>query len=217
MPADVRVLIADDHPVLRTGLRQVIESDPRLRVIAEAGDGDAALEQIAALAPDVAVLDIDMPKRNGFDIVREVEKRRLATAIILLTLHAGDELFTEAMDLGVRGYILKESAVAGIVEGVKAVAGGDYYVTPSLTRLLLNHRARQKTLSERLPGLASLTPSERRILQLVATGHSSKEIAELLFVHYRTVENHRVSIAQKLGLHGHNSVLKFALRHRNDL
>jgi DNA-binding NarL/FixJ family response regulator len=215
--AHVRIVIADDHPILRQGLRQVIESDPHLHVIGEADDGEAAVEQIAAECPDVVVLDIDMPKLDGFGVVRALQTRRLTPAIIFLTLHASEELFTEAMELGARGYILKESAIAGIVDGVKAVAAGHYYVTPSLTGFLVGHRARAKTLGERQPGLDALTPTERKILQLVAGGHSSKEIAAQLFVHYRTVENHRVSIAQKLGLHGHNAVLKFALRHRSDL
>jgi DNA-binding NarL/FixJ family response regulator len=217
MAADVRILIADDHPILRKGLALVIEADPRLHVVAEADDGEAALEQIVAQSPDVAVLDIDMPKLDGFGVARELKKRQLTPAIIFLTLHAGEEVFAEAMELGARGYILKESALAGIVEGVKAVAAGNYYVTPSLTGLLLGHRTREKALTERQPGLGSLTPTERRILQLVAGGHSSKEIAEQLFVHYRTIENHRLSIAQKLGLQGHNAVLKFALRHRGEL
>lgn len=215
--ADVRLVIADDHPVLRQGLRLVLEADPHISVVGEAGDGEAVLDQIAAQRPDVAVIDIDMPRRDGFGVVRELERRRLATAVIFLTLHAGEELFLEAMDLGVRGYILKESALTAIVDGVKAVAAGEYYVTPSLTRLLLSHRARREALSGSQPGLAALTPAERRVLQLVAGGRSSKEIAELLFVHYRTIENHRVSIAQKLGLQGHNAVLKFALRHRSAL
>jgi DNA-binding NarL/FixJ family response regulator len=215
--AQISILIADDHPVLRSGLRQCIEADPRLKVIGEADDGETALEQIATEQPDVVVLDIDMPKLDGFGVAREMAKRRIESAIIFLTLHASEELFTEAMELGARGYILKESALAGIVEGIKAVAAGRHYVTPSLTSLLLGLRARERTLSERQPGLGSLTPTERKILQLVAGGHSSKEIAAQLFVHYRTVENHRLSIAQKLGLQGHNAVLKFALRHRSEL
>jgi DNA-binding NarL/FixJ family response regulator len=213
----IRILIADDHPVLRMGLKQVIEADPHLRVVAEAGDGETALEQIAAQRPDVAVLDVDMPRLDGFGVAREMQRRRLATAIIFLTLHADENVFDEAMELGARGYILKESALTAIAEGIKAVAGGTYYVTPSLTGLLVGHRDRARALTASQPGLDALTPAERRILKLVAGGHSSKEIAEQLCVHYRTVENHRVSIAQKLGLEGHNAVLKFALRHRGEL
>ena len=215
--SDVRIVVADDHPVLRSGLRLAIEADPRLRVIGEADDGEAALELIVAHAPDVAVLDIDMPKLDGFGVVRELARRKVMPAIVFLTLHATEELFTEALELGARGYILKESALTGIVEGVRTVAAGQYYVTPSLTPLLLGHRARRTALAGRRPGLDALTATERRILQLVAGGHTSKEIAERLFVHYRTVENHRVNIAQKLGLQGHNAVLKFALQHRGEL
>ena len=217
MADDIRILIADDHPVLRMGLKQVIEADPRLHVVGEAGDGEAALEQIAAHRPDVAVLDVDMPKLDGFGVARELQKRRLTPAIIFLTLHASEDVFTEAMELGAKGYILKESALTGIVEGIKTVASGKHYVTPTLTGLLLGHRDRARALTTSQPGLDALTPTERKILQLVAGGHSSKEIAEQLCVHYRTVENHRVSIAQKLGLQGHNAVLKFALRHRSEL
>jgi DNA-binding NarL/FixJ family response regulator len=217
MPDDIRILIADDHPVLRMGLKQVIEADPRLRVVGDVGDGEAAVEQIAAQRPDVAVLDVDMPKLDGFGVARELQRRRLTTAIIFLTLHANEDVFNEAMELGARGYILKESALTGIVEGIKTVAAGKPYVTPALTGLLLGHRDRARALTASQPGLDALTPTERRVLQLVAGGHSSKEIAAQLFVHYRTIENHRVSIAQKLGLEGHNAVLKFALRHRGEL
>jgi DNA-binding NarL/FixJ family response regulator len=217
MSSDVRIVVVDDHPILRKGLKQVIEADPRLRIVGEADDGESALEQIQAHRPDVAVLDIEMPKLDGFGVVREMEKRRLDAAVIFLTLHADEDLFNEAIELGARGYILKESALTGIVDGVKAVAAGQHYVTPSLTTLLVGHRARTKHLADRQPGLGALTPTERRILRLVAGGQSSKEVAERLFVHYRTVENHRSSIAQKLGLQGHNAVLKFALQHRSEL
>ena len=217
MSGEIRVLIADDHPVLRAGLRQVIEGDRSLRVVAEAADGPSALAQIEALRPDVAVLDIDMPGCDGFSVLREMQKRRLPSSVIFLTLHAVESLFNEAIDLGARGYILKDSAVAGIVDGVRAVANGQHYVTPELTTFLIRHRTRAEALSSRQPGLALLTPTERRILRLIATGQSSKEISGVLFIHYRTVENHRVNIAQKLGLSGHNAVLKFALEHKTEV
>src|SRR5687768_7464375 len=109
MRADIRVLIADDHPVLRAGLKQVVETDPRVHVVGEADNGLAALEQLEALTPEIAVLDIDMPGLDGFGVLREIQKRRLATEVIFLTFHADEELFAEAMDLGAKGYILKES------------------------------------------------------------------------------------------------------------
>jgi len=213
----ITVLLADDHPLLRKGLRDVLEDASELQVVAEAGDGEAALAQVEAHRPDVLVLDIDMPKLRGLDVVRELQRRRLTTGVIILSLYADEALVTEALDLGALGYILKEDALGAIVEGVKAVAAGRHYLTPSLSGLLVRRRERSRELANRQPGLADLTPTERKVLGLIARGQSSKEIAETLFVHYRTVENHRVNIAQKLGLHGHNAVLKFALEHRDEL
>ena len=124
MAADIRILIADDHPILRKGLRQMLEAVPHLRVIGEADDGEAALEQIVAQQPDVVILDIDMPKLDGFGVARELARRRIPSAIIFLTLHASEELFTEAMDLGARGYIPKESALDGDRGGRQGRGGG---------------------------------------------------------------------------------------------
>lgn len=213
----IHIVIADDHPVLRLGLKQVIEEDPRLRVVGEADDGEEALERIAAARPDVAVLDVEMPKLDGFAVLRKLQESRATTSVIFLTFHADGDLFDEAMTSGAKGYVLKENAAATIVEAVTAVAAGQHYVTPSMSDHLLRHRARARELEERRPGLASLTPTERRILQLVARGETSKEIAKQLCVHYRTVENYRLNISRKLGLEGHNAVLKFALRHHNEL
>jgi DNA-binding NarL/FixJ family response regulator len=212
-----RILIADDHPILRKGLREVIEEDPSLRVVAEAGDGDAALAQMAAHDPDVVVLDMDMPTRDGLGVLREMRARDLEAAVIVLTLHAGAQLLIEAIDLGAKGYMLKDTALASIVDGIKAVAAGGQFVSPSLTPVLISHRTRAQALAAQLPALDHLTPTERRILRLIAAGRSSKEIADSLFIHYRTVENHRVNMAQKLGLRGHNAVLKFALEHKAEL
>ena len=217
MAIRTRVIIADDHPVLRAGLRMVIEKDPALQVVAEAGDGRSALEQIEALRPDVAVIDIDMPDYDGFAVVREMQKRRLESGVIFLTLHADDALFNAAIDLGVKGYILKDSALVAIVDGIRTVARGQHYVTPTLTALLIQRRTRADALAERLPGLAGLTPAERRILRLIAGGQTSKDIADALGIHYRTVENHRVNMAQKLGLSGPNAVLRFALEHKSEV
>jgi DNA-binding NarL/FixJ family response regulator len=216
-PDLIRIVIADDHPVLRKGLKQVIEEDPSLRVAGEAGDGDAAVKQIEELQPEIAVLDINMPGLDGFAVLRAIQERRLPTAVIFLTLHADQELFDEAMNLGAQGYIIKDTALTAIVEGIRTVAAGRPYVTPSLTALMLRRRSRAEALTAREPRLEDLTPTERRILRMIANSQTSKEIAETLSIHYRTVENHRVNIAQKLGLQGHNAVLKFALLHKSAL
>jgi DNA-binding NarL/FixJ family response regulator len=217
MSTSVRILLVDDHPVLRKGLIQVIEADPSLKVVGEADDGEAALVQLETLRPDIAVVDIDMPKLDGFGVIREIRRRQLEVDVVFLTLHSDEGLFNEAMDLGVKGYILKETAVSDIASGIRAVASGQHYVTSSLTTHLLRHRSRVQSFEQHQPSLADLTATERRILGMIARGQSSKEIASELFIHYRTVENHRTSISQKLGLHGHNAVLKFALEHKGEL
>lgn len=217
MADEIRIVLADDHPIVRRGLRLTIESDPQLRIVAEADDGHEALAHIRAHQPDIAVLDIDMPNLDGFGVARELQQARLATEVVFLTLHSEEDLFHAAMDLGAKGYILKESAVTEIVNGIRAVAAGQHFVTPSLTVHLLDRRRRTRTLAEQLPSLGALTPTERRVLQLVAEYKSSKEIAAELFIHYRTVENHRTSICQKLDLSGHNALLKFALQHKSEL
>ncbi len=216
MTGDIRILIADDHPVVRKGLRQAIESDPAMKVIAECGDGETALAQIAELRPEVALLDLDMPKLDGFGVIRGIQKNKLPVKAMLLTIHDEEDLFLAAMDLGVKGYILKESALLEIVAGLRAVAAGKHYVSASLTGYLVGRRSRAEALAQSQPGLSSLTSTERHIVQAIAKGRSSKEIAAELFIHYRTVENHRTNICQKLGLSGSNALLKFALEHRRD-
>ena len=217
MSSEIRIVIADDHPVLRRGLQQAIESDSRLKVIAEAADGETALAQIEELKPHIAVLDVDMPRISGLGVALEIEKRKLPIAIVFLTIHGEEDLLHTAMDCGAKGYLLKDSALTEIVKALRAVADGHHYVTPSLTGYLVRRSLEAHALAEQQPGLKDLTPTERRILSLIASQRSSKEIAAELFIHYRTVENHRTNICQKLGLHGHNALFKFALQHRSEL
>ena len=214
---EIRVVIADDHPVVRRGLRQAIEADPRLKVVAETGDGEAALAQIQELKPAIAVVDVDMPRLDGFGVAREIRKKRLPVDIVFLTIHGEEDQFHAAMDHGSKGYQLKDSALTEIVTALRAVAEGNYYVTPSLTAHLLQRRSRAQAFASEQPRLSDLTPTERRILNMVAEGKSSKSIAEELFIHYRTVENHRTNICQKLGLQGHNALFRFALQHKLEL
>ena len=217
MQDEVRVLIADDHPLLRRGLKETIESDPTLRVVAEASDGESALAQVEELNPGVAVLDVDMPKLSGLAVGHQLRLRRLRTEILFLTIHNAEDLFQAAMDLGAKGYLLKEIALTEIVRAVRAVAAGQFYVTPSLAGHLVHHQRRIATFIKQQPGLETLTPTERRILLMVADGKSSKAIGYELFVHHRTVENHRTNICHKLSLHGPNALFRFALQHKADL
>jgi DNA-binding NarL/FixJ family response regulator len=217
MKAETRILIADDHPLLRQGLRQAIESDPQLFVVAEVGDGNSALERLRKLRPEIAVLDVNMPGLDGFGVARAIREEQLLVEIIFLTVYRERTFFNQALDLGAKGYILKDSASTDIVTGIKAVAAGEYFTSPVLTSYLI-HRQRPTTAgSEPSTGMASLTPTERRILSLIAAYKTSKEIADELCISFRTVNTHRANICQKLNLQGNHALMKFALAHQDEL
>jgi DNA-binding NarL/FixJ family response regulator len=217
MRSEIRVVIADDHPIVRHGLKEIIESDSLLKVVAEAGDGADALQKIEQLRPDVAVLDIDMPDMDGFAVSREIRRKNLPVEIVILTIHREEELFQEALDIGVKGYVLKDSAITDVISSIKSAAAGRAYISPPLSAFLLNRRSRADALAKQNPGLESLTPMERRILRLIAEDKTSKEIARQLFISYRTVETHRTNISRKLELKGNLALVKFALAHRSEL
>lgn len=217
MAADeIRIVIADDHPIVRKGLREVIEQEAELTVAAEAGDGAAALAAIAEFRPSIAVLDLHMPRLDGFQVAEEVRKRGLDVPVIFLTMHDEPELLHRAMELG-KGYILKESALTEVVSGIRAVASGRAFVSASLAGALFERRSKVQEFEKKVPGLGALTPAERRILKLIAAGKPSKMIAAELHVHPRTVETHRANISEKLQLTGANSLLRFALENKAKL
>ncbi len=214
----IRVLIADDHPVVRSGLRLAIGQDPLLEVVGEACDGEAAIEQIAGLNPDVAIVDINMPKMDGIAAARQVRQRDAGIKLIFLTVHDGEDLFHAAFEAGANGYLLKDSALMEIVAAIRAVCEGGYYVTGSMMNYLLNRRPAEATAAtEQVPPLPRLSPIERRIVRLIAANCSSKEIASELGLSVRTIENRRTAICEKLDLHGANALLKFALEHKAEL
>lgn len=214
---EVRILIADDHPIFRRGLRQVIESEARLKVVAEADDGRAALEQIRLLRPDIAILDIHMPEMSGFDLARTVCEQGIAVEVIFLTMHKAEDLFNAAMDMGVKGYVLKDCAVTDILGSIRAVIAGQPYISPQLSSFLLNRSARRQELRRDKPGLDDLTPTERRVLRMLAEYKTSKQVADELFISSRTVDNHRANISAKLGLHGSHALMKFAVEHKSEI
>lgn len=216
MSDEIRILIADDHPIVRRGLRQVIEEQRDLKVVAEAGDGKAAMAVIKELRPTLAVLDLHMPKMDGFAAAAEIRSHRLPVEIIFLTMHDEVDLVRQAMELG-KGYILKESALADIVNGIRSVVAGRPFVSPCMTAALFERRSQAQDFKKDMPALGNLTPSERRILSMIAAGKPTKTIAEELHVHHRTVETHRAGICHKLQLNGANSLLRFALENKAKL
>lgn len=207
MTEQLKIILADDHPLLIQGLAQVLSKRDNLQIIGQAVDGGGALDLIRNLKPDIAILDVQMPKPDGFEIAKIVAGEKLSTKIIFLTMFKEEAFIKKVIELGVKGYILKESAVTDIVKCVDAVADDKFFLSPQVSNVLLNQSGKAKNLSTN-----KLTPSETNILSLIGKGKSSKEIADELFISIKTVENHRTNICKKLGITGNSALLKYALR-----
>lgn len=212
-----KVFIADDHPIFRDGLIKVIEREPSFQFIGQAGDGEEALQLIRKLRPEIAILDIEMPEMSGIDVVRALHHDDLQIEIIILTMYNDEEFFHAAMDMGVKGYVLKDNAASDLIACLRTVANGSHYVTPSLSEHFVTRINIMNSFLEQNPSLRDLTPAQKRILGLVAQNKTSKEIAKDLYISVRTVENHRAQICEKLGLKGHNKLFEFALEHKASL
>jgi DNA-binding NarL/FixJ family response regulator len=217
MDAPTRILIADDHPIFREGLVKTIERDKTFSVIGQAGDGAEALKLITELRPDLTVLDVSMPIMDGIEVARKVNVQALPTELVFLTMYKDPQYFNAALDLGVRGYIIKDSVAAELISCLKAVTEGQYYISPVISHLLIERNRKAESLDASVPIRDRLTPAELTVLKLVGENQTSKEIAEKLFVSIRTVENHRTHICQKLGIKGHNKLLQFALENKASL
>jgi len=217
MEAKTRVVIADDHPIFREGLVKAISQDPAFVVVGQAGDGAQALKLVQELRPDIAVLDVAMPIMNGIDVARRIHGDALPTELVFLTMYNDAHYFNAALDLGVRGYLLKDSVVGELLGCLKMVAAGEYFISPVISHFLVERNKKAEGLASSIPAIDRLTPAERVILKLIAEPLTSKEMAERLSVSVRTVENHRTHISQKLGIKGHNRLLQFALENKSAL
>jgi DNA-binding NarL/FixJ family response regulator len=214
MSKKLNVIIADDHPIFRGGLRQVIDNEQNFQVVAEASDGETALVLIEERKPDIVIFDVNMPKMTGFLAAKELRRVKHDCEIIFLTMHGEEAMFNKAMDLGAKGYVLKDSASVDIVNCLQAVANGQNFTSPAITTYLFK---RVNGNSKKSNSVEDLTPTERIVLRLIAESKTSREIADDLSISYRTVENHRYNICQKLGVSGSNALVKFALNHQNDI
>lgn len=213
MNGKIKIIIADDHPIFRGGLKQILSDDKTLEILGEADNGEKALELIKELNPEIALLDIDMPKKTGLDVLRELKDSQVK--IIFLTMYADEDMFGEAMDLGAKGFVVKDSAINDIIDAVKTVSDDRYYISPAVSNFLVNRKKRLNELRNNNPKLEMLTPSERTILKYISENKTSKEIADVLFLSYRTIENHRTNISNKLNLKGSHSLLKFAIENKS--
>lgn len=212
MDKEIKIVIADDHPIFRNGLKQIIDFDKRIKIIGEADNGQKALELITELKPDVAILDIDMPKKTGLEVLKELKDSEVK--IIFLTMYAEEDIFEEAMNHGIKGFVLKDSAVSDIVDCIFSVHEDKYYISPSVSNFLMNRRKKLNELKNNNPLLQNLTMSEKKILKYISENKTSKEIADILFISYRTIENHRANISGKLNLKGSHSLVKFAIENK---
>lgn len=195
----------------------MIEAETNFEVVGEAADGQQALDFLLRHQPQIAILDVTMPGLGGFEVVDKLRQHKLTVAVIFLTMHKDKTLFNKALDLGAKGYVLKDSALDEIVDALNAVAQGRPFVSASLSGYLVQRMDRIGLLAQQVPGLNDLTPTEKRVLKLIAQYKTSKEIAEELHIHYRTVDNHRTNISTKLGLQGSHALLKFAVEHQEEL
>ncbi|MFZ4619540.1 MAG: response regulator transcription factor [Bacteroidota bacterium] len=208
-------ICADDHPIVRQGMQMILERNPSLQCIGQASDGEHAMQLIRLHKPVIAILDMDMPKMNGLDVARAIQKEHIDTAVIIMTAHKDGMVMREAMKNGVRGFVVKENAVTEVLTCVDTVLNGGRYVSPVMTEYFLSQSNADDAARTTEEGMTSLTLTERKVLRLVAKNKPSREIAEELFISHRTVENHRNNICKKLNISGSNALLRFALENKD--
>lgn len=210
--AKLRILLGDDHALLRSGLRKILQERSEWEVVAEAGDGREAVRQTLEVEPDIVILDIGMPLLNGIEATRQIVRRLPDMRILILSMHANEAYIIQALKAGAKGYLLKDSADTELIRAVTDVASGKSFFSPAVAKVMLDDYVRhlaEKGLTDRYD---SLSEREREIFQLVAEGHSNKEIAARLFVSPATIETHRAHILQKLDVHNTAELVLYAVR-----
>lgn len=210
----IKIIIADDHPLMRSGVKSVLLTDSRIEIIAECTNGEDAYSSILKHQPDVALIDIEMPKMTGLEIARRLSEEKIKTKIIFLTMYKEQDMFDEAMDAGAYGYVLKENAVEDVLESIKSVYEGRYYISPLISNYLVKRMNFKNQFNINTPSINNLTLTERKVLKLISLEKTTQQIADELFISYKTVENHRNNISKKLNLSGTHSLVKFAINNK---
>lgn len=209
-----KVLIVDDHPLFRKGIKSVLLEDANVKVIGEAGNSDEAMALIEKEAVDIVILDLQMPGMSGIELSKMIKSRYKSISIILLTMHKDERIFNNSLEYGLEAYILKENAVEEVLKAVHVVADGNFYLSPSMSEYMVQKSMKQKKLADENPGIKNLSEKEKEILNMISQNKTTKEIAEVLFVSYKTIENHRANICKKLNITGCNALLKFIIENK---
>ena len=207
----VRVLIVDDHDIVRAGIRMLLDAQPDMAVVGEASDGKEAIEMAGSMKPDVVLMDISMPGTTGIEATRAIKKADSRIEIVGLTMHAEDRYFFQLLQAGASGYVVKGAAPRELLEAVRAASRGEAYIHPSLQRKLIGDYVSRTEGSDQASMLADLTERELEVLRLIVDGLTSREIAESLVISPNTVERHRQNIMSKLGLHNRAELVRYAI------
>lgn len=207
-----RVLIADDHPLIRSGLRSLLARESEFEVVGEAADGYQALELVEQLKPDIVMLDVSMPRLNGIDVARKISETTPSTRVIIVSIHSDESYVLRALRAGAKGYLLKASPEGDILNAVRTVAAGHAYLSPEMSRLLVEEYVREMRERGVEDRYDLLSIREKEILQLLVSGSSNRQIADMIHVSVATVETHRSNVLQKLGVHSLPELILYAVR-----
>lgn len=209
----VRILLADDHTILRDGIRALLEDEPDMLVVGEAEDGRTAVKLACQLHPDVVLMDIAMPLLNGLEATRQIKRECPQVNVLILTMHENEEYIRQVLASGAMGYILKDAAARELLDAIHAVQRGEAVLSPAITRLVIENYLRWGDLQKENDP-SGLSPREREVLQLIAEGYSNKQIAEILCISIKTVQTHRANLMSKLDLHDRADLIKYAIQRK---
>ncbi|MCG7852016.1 MAG: response regulator transcription factor [Methanosarcinaceae archaeon] len=209
---NLRVLLVDDHPIVRKGIRSLLENETGIDVVGEAENGKEAIKKVEGLTPDVVVMDISMPLLNGLDATRQIKRRFPEVRVLILTMHSNEEYISEILKAGASGYLVKKAVPEELVSAIHAVSQGNSFLSPSVSKSVIKKFLQVAGAEAGLEKSSLLTEREREVLQLIAEGHSNRKIAEMLFISVKTIEAHRSHIMEKLELHNLADLTRFAIR-----
>lgn len=208
----IHILLADDHTILRAGLRMMLNAQPDFEVVGEAQDGRQAIQEAQRLQPDVILMDITMPDMNGIEATRQIKKLLPETKVLVLTMHEHDEYVFQALRAGASGYMLKEAADTDLISALRVIQNGQFYLSPTAQSVMVGDYLQRVRTGEEKDSYSSLTEREREILKLVAEGYTNNQIAERLIISPKTVDTHRTHVMDKLNLHSRAELVKYAMR-----